>query len=54
MVIFGRPEGFGSSELDEVVDFDAPDRMESVAGSDYRKSIDFLAEEGSSFDDFSG
>ena len=31
---FGRPDGFGSSELKEIVDADAPDRMELVAGSD--------------------
>ena len=37
---FGRPEGFGSSELDEIVDFDTPDRMELVAGSDYNKNTD--------------
>ena len=49
--LFGRPEGFGSSELDEIVDFDAPDRMELVAGSDY-KNNDFLVEEGPNFDDF--
>ena len=46
---FGRPDGFGSSELDEVVDFDAPDRMELVAGSDCMKDIGFLTEERSTF-----
>ena len=30
-----RPDGFGSSELDEVVNFDAPHRIEVVAGSDF-------------------
>ena len=37
--------------MDELVDFDAPDRAELVAGSDYRKKIDLLAEGGSTFDD---
>ena len=29
-VMFGGPDGFGSSELDEIVHSDAPDRMELV------------------------
>ena len=36
-----RPEGFRSSEVDELVDFDAPDRMELVAGSDYKETMFF-------------
>ena len=34
VVIFGRPEGFGSSEFKEIVDFAAPHRKALVAGSD--------------------
>ena len=37
---FGRPEGFGSSESDEVVDVEAPDHAELVAGSDCVKNLD--------------
>ena len=48
---FGRPEGFGSSALDDIVDVDAPDLMKLVAVSDYRKDMDCLAEEGSTLDD---
>ena len=48
----GRSEGCGSSKLDAVVDFDAPDRMEFVAGSGYREMRSFLAEEGSNVDYF--
>ena len=43
--MLGRPEAFGSSESDDIADFDAPDRMELVAGSDYRKIL-FLADQG--------
>ena len=33
--LFGRPDGFGSSESKELEDCDAPDRAELVAGFDY-------------------
>ena len=54
MVIFGRPEGLGSSEFDEFVDFDAPDRgrdrkvvmsgrPEGFGSSELDEIVDFYA-----------
>ena len=47
--MFGRPEGFGRSELKEIVDSEAPHREELVARVD---SVFLFAEEGSNVDDF--
>ena len=40
--------------MDDIVDFDAPDRKELVAGSDCVKSMDLFAEEGSNVHEISG
>ena len=54
MVIFGRPEGFGSSELYEMLDVDALDGMELVAGSDYRGKMNFWLRKRRNLTTFSG
>ena len=38
--------------VNRIVDFDAPHRMELVAGSDCKKNMDFWAAEGSDLDFF--
>ena len=48
----GRPDGFGSSDFANAVDFFMPHRSIWVSGADFIKIMDLLTEEGSNFEDF--
>ena len=49
---FGRPEGFVSSDFAQIVDVLMLYRSIWVSEADSGKTNEFLAEEGSNFDDF--
>ena len=51
--MFGRPDGFGSSDFAQIVDLFMLYRSIWVSGVDFIKIIDLLTEEGSTIDDFS-
>ena len=50
--VLGRPDGFGSSNFAQIVNVLMLYRSIWVSGADFIKHMDFLAEEGSTFDDF--
>ena len=50
--LFGRPNGFGSSDFAQIVDLFMLYRSIWVSGVDFIKFMDFVTEEGSTFDDF--
>ena len=50
---FGRPDGFGSSGVAQIVDLFILYRSRWVSGAAPMMFIDFLAEEGSNFDNCS-
>ena len=52
-VIFGRPDGFRSSDFAQIVDLFMFYRFMWASGVEFMKSLDFWAEEGSNFDDVS-
>ena len=52
--LFGRPDGFGSSDFAQNVDFCMLYRSIWVSGADSIKFMDLLAEEGSNFRENSG
>ena len=49
----GRPDGFGSSDFDRIVECLILYRSIWVSGVDFIKNMDCLSEDGSNFDDFS-
>ena len=51
--VFGRPDGFGSSDFAQIVDLFMLYRSTWVSGADFIKIMDCLAEDGSTFDDLS-
>ena len=52
-LFFGRPDGYGSSNVAQNVSLLMLHRSIWVAGADFIKNMDLLAEEGSNFDEFS-
>ena len=50
--LFGCPDGFGSSDFSQNVDCLMLYRSIWVSGADLIKDMAFVAEEGSTFDDF--